>query len=238
MSQQAITMVASDGIAEGRSGTSMISSRAAIVAATVVIGAVAKVAFLYWHAPYDKSEVVPYDTFLSIRHGWYVSHYFGGTAMGLGFIALALAACLLVRRAGATLTTIGAAFTGLGGLLIAPGLAGEGVAYSYASDTQALPKGQGQILLRYMFEHPDRTLVLLLAGLGLITVGGLVLGLGLLRARVVPLWVPIALMVGTVLFAVTPHAITWWASLPGTVAAVAIGWYAWQAASSSNSGDA
>ncbi len=236
MSQQAISRARSDAATEGRPSRPEHSSRVAIVAVAVAVGAIAKVAFLYWHAPYDKSEVVPYDTFLGIRDGWYVSHYFGGTAMGLGFIGLALAACLLVRRTGSTLTTIGATLTGLGGLLIAPGLAGEGVAYSYASDTSAVPSAQGEVLLRYMFEHPDRTLVLLLAGVALITVGGMFLGLGLIRARVVPLWVQIALMVGTLLFAVTPHAITWWASLPGTVAAIAIGWYAWRSAREATDG--
>ncbi|GAC1610804.1 MAG: hypothetical protein NVS3B26_19650 [Mycobacteriales bacterium] len=214
----------------GHVGDHVRTSRAAIVAAAVLVGAVGKVAFLYWHTPYDKGAVVPYDTFRSIRDGWYISHYFGGTVMGLGFIALALAACLLVRGAGSTWTTIGATLTGLGGLLIAPGLAGEGVSYSYASDPAALPKPYGAVLLRYMFQHPDRTLVFLLVGLGLITIGGVLLGIGLLRARVAPIWVPVALIVGSLLLPTTPHAITWWASLPGTAAAIAVGWYAWNGA--------
>lgn len=230
MDQPSTTERRSQSTSKGRSVTAVRKSRAAIVACAVLVGAIAKVWFLYWHASYGKSEVVPYDTFLPIRKGWYVSHYFGGTLMGLGFIGLALAACLLVRQSGSAWTTSGAALTALGGLVIAPGLAGEGVAYSYATDTAAVPRAQGAVLLRYMFDHPDRTLVLLLAGLGLITIGGLLLGVGLLRARAVPLWVTIALIVGTLLFATTPHSMTWWASMPGTVAAVAIGWYAWRSA--------
>ena len=231
MNQRSTDRLRSQPTDQGRSAPAAHSLQAAIIAGAVFAGAIGKVWFLRWHAPYGKDEVIPYDAFRHIRDGWYVSHYFGGTLMGLGFIGVALAACLLVRQAGSAWTAAGAALTALGGLLIAPGLAGEGVAYSYASDTDALPRAQGEVLLRYMFDHPDRTLVLLLAGLGLITVGGMLLGIGLLRARVVPVWVPVALIVGTLLFAVTPHSITWWASMPGTVAAVAIGWYAWRSTS-------
>lgn len=42
-------------------------SRAAIIAAAVVTGAVGKVWFLAWHPPYGKDEVVPYDALLGIR---------------------------------------------------------------------------------------------------------------------------------------------------------------------------
>ncbi|GAC1608953.1 MAG: hypothetical protein NVS3B26_08040 [Mycobacteriales bacterium] len=230
MAQQLDTEVRPQSTEDVGAVGSAHEARAAVIAVAALVGAVAKVVFLYWHRSYDKSEVVPYDTFLRIRQGWYVSHYFGGTVMGLGYIALAVAACLLVHRAGSTWITIGAVLTGLGGLLVAPGLAGEGVAYSYASDTAAVPRAQGVILLRYMFEHPDRTLVFLIVGLGLITIGGVLLGVGLLRARVVPTWVPVALIVGTLLLATTPHVITWWATLPGTAAAIAVGWYAWQSA--------
>jgi hypothetical protein len=98
MSQQAISAAPSQAATQVEPDIPPLSSRAAIVAAAVVVGALAKVAFLYWHAPYDKSEVVPYNTFLGIRRGWYISHYFGGTAMGLGFIALAIIAALIRGR--------------------------------------------------------------------------------------------------------------------------------------------
>jgi hypothetical protein len=201
-----------------------------LIVIAIVVGTIGKLWHLVWHAPYGKDEVVPYKTFLGIRDGWYLSHYFGGTLMGLGFIGLALAACVLVRRVGSTLTTVGAGLTALGGLFVAPGLAAEGASYSYASDTNALPQKQGTVMLRFMFDHQDRAVVLLLVGLGLITIGCILLGVGLLRARVVPVWVPVALIVGTLLFATTPLSVTWWASLPATVASLAIGWYAWQGA--------
>ncbi len=205
-------------------------ARAAVIAVGTILGAVAFVGFLMWHAPYEPGEVVPYEQMLRVRDGWWFSHYFGGTAMGLGFVALALAAALVVRRgAGSQLVTWGAVLTLFGGVTMGPGLAGEGVAYSYATDQRAVAAQPGAELLQYMFEYPDRYLILLLVGLAAVTIGCLLISAGLWRSRTVPRWIPVALAVGTVVMMVAPHAIAWWASLPRTVAAVAVGTYAWMA---------
>lgn len=200
----------------------------AAIAVAVLAGAVGKVVFLGWHAPFDKDETVPYGEFLPLRDAWWAVHFFAGAAMALGFIALAVAACLLARRRGAAWATAGAAVMIPGSLLLGAGLAGEGVAFGYAANPAAVPAAQGTDLLAYMFEHAGPYLVGILAGLALVTIGGLLIAVGLIRARSVPLWVPISLIIGTLLLATTPHAITWLATLPATIAAIAIGWHAWR----------
>ena len=208
--------------------TRMDRVRGGMITAATALGAFAFVAFLIWHAPYERDEVVPYDTVLSVRDGWYASHYFGGAALGIGLIAFAIASWLLVRHGpGSGLVTVGGALTALAGVPIATGLGAEGVAYSYATDQNALPAQQGAVLLEYMFQHSERYVVLLIAGLVTMAAGSLLIACGLVRARAVPVWVPIALAVGTVFMMVTPHAVTWWASLPAAVAKVAVAWYTW-----------
>ena len=210
------------------SSTSVERARAGMITAVTALGAIAFVAFLIWHAPYDRDEVVPYEEVLSVRDGWYASHYFGGAALGIGLVAFAAASWLLVRNGpGSGLVTVGGALTALAGVPIAAGLGAEGVAYSYATDQNVLSEQEGAVLLEYMFQHSDRYVVLLIAGLVTMAAGSLVIAGGLLRARAVPVWVPTALAVGTVLMVATPHAVTWWASLPAAVAKIAIAAYAW-----------
>jgi hypothetical protein len=128
-----------------------VGLRAAAVAVSTVLGAVAFTAFLVWHAPYERDEVVPYNTMLDIREGWWASHYLGGAAMGLGLVALALAACLLVRRgAGSALVTVGAGLCMFGGVGTAVGLASEATAYYYATGRDALAAEPGAGLLKYL----------------------------------------------------------------------------------------
>lgn len=212
-------------------GVSILGSRALAVAVLITLGVGARVAFLIWHASYDKDEVVPYGDMLDIRNGWFVSHYYGGTAMAIGFGLFGVALCLLVRRgAGSALVTIGAGLNIIGGFCVAAGLAAEGASYFYATEQHALPAAQGADLLHYMFTHDSHTVTLLIAGLAQCALGALLAAAGLWRARAAPRWVPIALAVGTLLLVGTPHAITWWASLPGSVATIAVAYYAWRSA--------
>jgi hypothetical protein len=217
-----------DRVPVAASASGGVEFRAALVAVATVLGAVAFTAFMVWHAPYERDEVVPYDTMLDIREGWWSSHYLGGTAMGLGFVALALATCLLVRRgAGSALVTVGAGLCVFGGVGTAAGLASEGTAYYYATERDALAAEPAAGLLKYLFEEGDRIFALGIAGLVAASIGSLLISAGLWRARAAHRWVSVALALGTVMMMVTPHAVTWWTSLPRSAAAVAIGVYVW-----------
>jgi hypothetical protein len=213
----------------GEQAASAFGSRVLAVAVVTVLGVCARVAFLIWHAPYDKDEIVSYADMLDVREGWFFSHYYGGTAMALGFAGFGIALCLLVRGgSGSTLVTVGAGLNIIGGFCVAAGLAAEGATYFYATDQRAIPAEPGADLLRHMFTHDGHITTLLAAGLVLCALGALCAAAGLWRARAVPAWVPVALTIGTLLLVGTPHAITWWASLPATVATAAVAYYAWR----------
>jgi len=205
------------------------SGRVTTVAVAMVLGVLAKTAFLVWHAPYDKDEVVPYDKVLEVRDAWWFSHYLGGPAMGLGFVVFGLGAAMLLRRGpGSRLAAVGAAFNFVGGIGAAAGLAAEGATYHYATNTAAVPESAGAPLLHYMFTHSTHINLLLLIGLAAMAVGSILIGVGLWRAHAVPVWVPLALIVGTLGTVATSHTITWLASLPATVAIIAIAFYLWR----------
>jgi hypothetical protein len=205
------------------------SGRATTVAVAMVLGILAKTAFLVWHAPYDKDEVVPYAKVLEVRDAWWFSHYVGGPAMGLGFVVLGLGAAMLLRRGpGSQFAATGAAFNIVGGIGAAAGLAAEGAAYHYATNTAAVPESAGAPLLQYMFTHNTHIDLLLLIGLAAMAVGSILIGVGVWRAHACPIWVPIALFAGTLGTVATPHSISWLASLPAAVAVIALAFYLWR----------
>ena len=62
-------------------------------------------------------------------------------------------------------------------------------------------------------------------GLDCISPGCLIAAIALVVSKAVPVVVPIVLIIGVVAMAVAPHSISWWASSPVQIAAVAISWY-------------
>ena len=62
-------------------------------------------------------------------------------------------------------------------------------------------------------------------GLAGISLGCLIAAIGLVVSKAVPVVVPIVLIIGIVAMAVAPHSISWWASSPVQIAAVATSWY-------------
>lgn len=145
-----------------------------------------------------------------------------------GRTALGVAVCLLARSRGAAWALTGATTVVLGAAAFGAGIAGEGVSYAYATDPAAVPASAGGPLLAYMGEHPERYVVGILPGLALLTVGTILLSVALLRARAVPLPIPITLVAGTVFGLAVPFGIVGFAvsTLTVTVPMLAIGWYA------------
>ncbi|GAB2670905.1 hypothetical protein [Kribbella swartbergensis] len=209
------------------SAQTTVRFRSVLLAAACVFAAVSQTAFFVMHRAYERDEVLPYDVIRGVRTQWWVTHYFVGTALAFGLGMAGLAMAYLVRRGrGSGWTTIGAALCLLGAPALAAGVAAEGVVYYYVTDQQGLAPGAAAKLLAYADPaSADSVIGLLIIGLILNVLGTSAACVGLLISRSVPLWVPVAVLAGTVAMAATPFSITWLAALPRAVGIVAVGWY-------------
>lgn len=203
------------------------TARSALVTLGVIVGGLGSAGLGFWHRNYEPGKPIAYATFTRIHEAWWAWHLFGGLANTLMAVAVAIAVCILAPQRGAVWATVGAAATVLGGLFFGAGVAAEGAAMGYAGDPQALPRRAGAALLTYINDHPERYVAAILPGLILSTLGLLLISVALWRARSVPRWVPLALVVGTVLDFTAPISIGWVAGLPQVVGVIAIGWYVW-----------
>jgi len=159
---------------------------------------------------------------------------FGGLANTIMTISLAIATCVLVQKRGSVWATVGAASTLLGGLLFGAGVAAEGAAMGYAGDPAALSPQAGQALLTYINHHPQFYVASIAPGYMLSTLGAVVISVALIRARSVPLWIPLALLVGTAADFAAPIQFGWIAAVPLVLAFVGMGWFVWVGAGESD----
>jgi hypothetical protein len=209
------------------SARTTVPFRSVLLAAACVFAAVSQTAFFVMHHAHERDEVLSYDAIRGMRTQWWVTHYFVGTAMAVGFGMAGLAMAYLVRRGrGSGWTTIGAALCLLGAPALAAGVAAEGAVYYYVTDQQGLASDAAAKLLTYASPaSADSVVGLLVIGLILNVLGTSTACVGLLISRSVPLWVPVAVLAGTVAMAATPFSITWLAALPRAVGIAAVGWY-------------
>jgi hypothetical protein len=165
-----------------------------------------------------------------MHHAWWAWHMFGGLANTLMTVSLAIAVCVLVQKRGAMWANAGAVMTLLGGLLFGAGVAAEGASMGYAGDPAALSRRSGQMLLTYMNHHPQMYVAPILPGLILSTVGPVLMCIALIRARSIPVWIPLALLVGTAWDFAAPIQAGWIAAVPTIAAAIGISWFLWRSA--------
>jgi hypothetical protein len=171
--------------------------RAAVVAAILTAGAIAVAVVVLWQ-PWGERDRLGYADIAPHRD----AAWLGTVADGLGYaavgIALGLAACMLAPGRGSAWATIGAAMTGLGGVMFCAGMVAFGTFAWYATSTDAIPADAGTALMTYAEDSPGHVLGLQMAGFLLLTVGSLVVMVALWRARSVPRWLPIGYAVLTV----------------------------------------
>jgi hypothetical protein len=154
----------------------------------LVIGSLLAAAGMALHLPAMAEELVP--TAIAAAPGrWLASHLLQGFGFAIVAAGAASALSLVRRDRGATPTAMGAVAMTLGAITMALGDIAHG-AVGFAL-TEVDPATSLAIHDVY-FEHPA------IAGLNtgpmLISVGMLVLGVGLLRSRVHPRWVGIVIM--------------------------------------------
>jgi hypothetical protein len=210
-----------------RATTRALRLRPALLAAATVFAAVSQLAFFVLHREHERDETLPYAVIHAIRTQWWVTHYFVGTAMALGFGMVGLAIAALVHHGrGSSWTTVGAALCLLGAPAVAAGVASEGSVFYYVTDQAGISEAAASRLLAQTNPASSDSVVgLLVLGLLACILGSIAGAVGLVASRDVPLWVPVALVLGTAGMAAAPFSVTWLVSLPRAAAVLAVAWY-------------
>lgn len=169
-------------------------SRTTLVASALAVSAAAVASVLLWH-PWPVRDRFGYGDIAPIRDAMWGAILIDALAFAVVGISLSIVVCGLARARGAVWATVGAVVTTLGGIALAMGEFGFAALSWYATDSDAVSVAEGTKLLDYSVDHPEHGMVVQMAGFLLFTIGSILLLIALMRARSVPLWLPIASLV-------------------------------------------
>ena len=205
----------------------------AIVLGLTAVGAA--VGGLFWPEPAGGGETYSYADIAPDRALWW--GLLGALAvMGVVNVPLqALATMILVQARGSVWATVGAALMWVGIAVQAVGVAGWASAYFYATDP-SLEKAVGSAVIEAANNDQGHLFGFLVPGALLVVLGTVLQCVGLFRARVVPVWVPVALLF-TVLTFILPGsaALGLVTSIPMAVGAIGLGFFAVRSVTGSGS---
>ena len=212
-----------------RSTTVRITILAIVLGTTAIAAAVAGV---FWPEPDGGGETYSYADIAPDRGLWW------GLLGGLAVLAVvnvtlqAVATMFLVRGRGSAWATVGGSLMWLGIAAQAVGVAGWASAYFYPTDP-ALEKSVGSAVIEAANDDEAHLFAFLVSGALLVTLGTVLQCVGLVRAHVVPVWVPIALLFTLLTFIVPGNgALGLITSVPMAAGAIGLGYHAWRSASS------
>jgi hypothetical protein len=182
---------------------------------------------LFWPEPAGGGETYAFSDIVGQRDLWWGLL----TAVSIGAIisvALqALATMLLVRRRGSTLATVGGALMWFG--ITVQGVAVAGWATAYFFPTDPTLNGAGRAVFEVVNDDIAHIFVLMLSGAALALIGQVIQAVALLRAKVVPLWVPVLSLSIVPTFVIPGNGVIGLITqVPMAAAAVGIGYYAWR----------
>lgn len=196
----------------------------AITSVTAVVGGV------LWPEPSGGGETYAFADIADQRELWW------GLLTGLAICGIlgttlqAVAAMYLVRHRGSTWTTIGAVLLILGITAQGVGVAGWAAAYFFPTDPSLDPTA-GKLAFEAVNDNIGYIFAVMITGAALAILGQIAQAVGLLRAKVVPVWIPIGLMTAILTFLIPGNGVVGLiTALPMAIAACALGWYAYRRA--------
>jgi hypothetical protein len=176
--------------------------RVRILAVVLAATAVTAVAVgVLWPEPSGGGETYSYADIVANRDLWWGLLGFGAAMAVINIPLQALATLILVRERGSAWATWGAAAMWLGAALQAAGVAGWASAYFFATDPQ-VDAATGRAVIDAVNADEAHLFGLMIPGALLVLVGTVLQCVGLFRARVVPIWVPVALLFTTLTFVI------------------------------------
>ena len=205
-----------------RSTVARVTLLAVALGATAVVAAVGG---LLWPEAEGGGETYSYADIAPDRQLWW------GLLGGLSVIGVinvplqAIATLLLVRGRGSVWATVGGSLMWVGIAMQATGVAGWASAYFYPTDP-GLERGIGSAVIEAANNDQGHLFAFLVPGALLVVVGTVLQCVGLFRAHVVPVWVPIALLFTVLTFIVPGNGVLGLiTSIPMAVGAIALAYY-------------
>ena len=198
----------------------------ALASVTAVVGGV------LWPEPSGGGETYTYADIADQRELWW-GLLTGLAVCGiLGTTLQAIAALYLVRHRGSTVVTVGATLLVIGIIVQGVGAAGWATAYFFPTDP-ALEPTVGRQAFEAVNDSIGYIFAVMITGAVLAILGQIAQAIGLIRAKVVPVWIPIGLMTSVLTFLIPANGVVGLlTALPMAVSACALGWYAYRRASS------
>ncbi len=188
----------------------------------------AAVGGVLWPEPDGGGETYSYADIAPDRGLWW--GLLGAlTAVAVVNVPLqAIATMWLVRARGSVWATVGGCLMWVGVGLQATGVAGWASAYFYATDP-SLESSVGSAVIAAANDDQGHLFGFLIPGALLVVLGTVLQCVGLFRARVVPVWVPLALLVTVITFVVPGSgAAGLVTSVPTALGAVGLGYFVWR----------
>lgn len=187
--------------------------------ATVPVG-------LLWLEPAGGGETYSYADIAGDRDQWWTVLNLGAVNGIVNVALLAVATLVLVRGRGSAWATWGAVAMGLGIAVQAVGVAGWASAYFYATDP-AVSAAAGKAVVDAANHDQGHLFALLVPGALLVVVGTVLQVVGLLRAKAVPVWVPIGVLFSVITFFVPGNGLAGLVtSLPMAAGSIGLAYFA------------
>jgi hypothetical protein len=208
-------------------GQRVLVARRRSVAVVLALGAIAAAANLLARPVLAEDSSV-FAQVAPDRDAVWMFGLVGAISTPTAYLAVGLAACLLVTARGAGLATVGAILTGFGALGYACGFFAFHALSWYGTAEVLSP--QGAEFLTFVGDDSGHVFGPQVVGFLLCTLGYLAIAASLWRSRVVPRWLPISIAVTFVLTMLAGSGIAFdvvHAIYMGTFASVA--WFVWRA---------
>jgi hypothetical protein len=198
---------------------------AVVLGATAVVAAVGG---LLWPEASGGGETYSYADIAGDRDLWWGLL---GVLAVVGVINVplqAIATMILVRGRGSTWATVGGCLMWVGIAAQAIGVAGWASAYFYATDP-SVDAAAGRAVIEAANADQAHLFAFLVPGALLVVLGTVLQCVGLLRAHVVPVWVPVALLFTVLTFVIPGNgALGLVTSIPMAAGAIGLGVYTYR----------
>ena len=212
-----------DREAVDRSTGGRVKLLAVVLGITAVAAAVGGV---FWPEAEGGDDIYTYADIAPDRDLWWGLL---GTLSVVGLVnvtLLAVATLILVRARGSVWATVGACLMWVGIAAQATGVAGWASAYFYPTDP-SLSESVGSAVVEAANNDQAHLFAFLIPGALLVVLGTVLQCVGLFRAHVVPVWVPIALLFSVITFIVPGEGVLGLVtSIPMAAGAIGLGFFA------------
>ena len=165
------------------------------LAVVTSLGALAVVAVLVWR-PWVDRNAFGYGDIAPRRNAIWAGSLIDGLGFALAAVGVGIAACWLAQGRGRGFAVPGALLMAVGGITFAMGSSAFAAA-GWMATSDVISEKAGRALLHSVGSEGSQVFVPAAVGFLVTTLGSLLIAVALLRARTIPTWIPISLIVLT-----------------------------------------